>query len=136
MALVLKALLTALLVVVVIPAAVLAVLISYADDSCGNTIHAVHLSPDQSQQAVVFERSCGATTGFSTQVSVINSQQALPNNKGNIYIIAGHPQQVAPDIAWLADDKLLIKRPLTGAEFKAATHFGWRHPIEVVYGTQ
>jgi hypothetical protein len=36
-------------------------------NACGNEILAESLSPDGSKKFVVFQRSCGATTGFSTQ---------------------------------------------------------------------
>jgi hypothetical protein len=43
-------------------------------------------SPDSRLMAVVFERDCGATTGASTQVSVIPFGAALPNKAGNVFI--------------------------------------------------
>ena len=54
-------------------------------DLCGNTVLAETLSPDQRHKAVVFQRDCGATTGFSTQVSVIGAQDALPDESGNVF---------------------------------------------------
>ena len=33
-----------------------------------------------------FERSCGAISGFSTQVSVLKSGEILPNQSGNLFI--------------------------------------------------
>ena len=38
------------------------------DDTCENQLLSEVLSPDQVYRAIVFQRSCGATTGFSTQV--------------------------------------------------------------------
>jgi hypothetical protein len=40
-------------------------------------------------------RSCGATTGFSTQASLLKSDQALPTMAGNLYI-ADNNHGVAP----------------------------------------
>jgi len=40
-------------------------------DPCGNTIVEALPSPDGSHKAVVFVRNCGATTDFSTQMSVL-----------------------------------------------------------------
>ena len=40
------------------------------DSLCGNTLLAETPSPEGNLRAVVFERNCGATTSFSTQVSV------------------------------------------------------------------
>ncbi|EJE53900.1 hypothetical protein PMI14_01201 [Acidovorax sp. CF316] len=54
-------------------------------DLCGNTVVAEAVSPDQRLKAVVFQRDCGAATGFSTQVSVIGAQDALPNASGSVF---------------------------------------------------
>ena len=54
-------------------------------DLCGNRVLAEAVSPDQRLKAVVFQRDCGATTGFSTQVSVIAATDALPNASGNLF---------------------------------------------------
>jgi hypothetical protein len=37
---------------------------------CGNYVVAEKISPDGRRKVVVFQRDCGATTGFSTQVSL------------------------------------------------------------------
>ena len=50
----------------------LAILFSIScGDSCRNELITRALSPDRSLQAIVFQRDCGATTGFSTHVSVV-----------------------------------------------------------------
>ena len=46
-------------------------------DPCGNDVVARIPSPSGSQQVIVFERDCGATTGFSTQVSVLPRGEGL-----------------------------------------------------------
>jgi hypothetical protein len=56
------------------------------DDMCGNTVIREVLSPDHRIKAVVFQRDCGATTGFSTQVSLLSAQATLPNYSGNIFL--------------------------------------------------
>ena len=40
-------------------------------DPCGNEIVVRVPSPSGAHEAVVFERACGATTGWSTQVAII-----------------------------------------------------------------
>lgn len=37
-------------------------------------------------KTVIFERNCGASTGFSYHLSIINHAKAIPEGKGNIYI--------------------------------------------------
>lgn len=54
-------------------------------DLCGNRVLAEAVSPDQRLKAVVFQRDCGASTGFSTQVSLIGAQEALPNASGSVF---------------------------------------------------
>jgi hypothetical protein len=53
---------------------------------CGNEVIQTLPSQDQHHSAVLFERDCGATTGFSTQISVISSESSLPNEAGNVFI--------------------------------------------------
>jgi hypothetical protein len=53
------------------------------DDGCANSMLSESRSPDGNYKAVVFERSCGATTGFSTQVSVLPIDVTQPRSGGN-----------------------------------------------------
>jgi len=54
------------------------------DMGCANTVLQDIPSPDGRRHAVVFERSCGATTGFSTQVSVVPSVRDA-HGAGNVF---------------------------------------------------
>jgi hypothetical protein len=56
-------------------------------------------SPDAEWDAVVFERSAGATTDFSTQVSIVKHQSVLPDGGGNVFI-ADCNHGVAPAESW------------------------------------
>ena len=58
-------------------------------DICGNEIAVELISPDKNYKAVIFQRDCGATTGFSTQVSVLGVNEELENKSGNIFIKVG-----------------------------------------------
>jgi hypothetical protein len=55
-------------------------------DPCGNQVLQQVTSPDGQFKAVIFERNCGATTGYSTQVSVLPSAAILPNKSGNVFV--------------------------------------------------
>lgn len=46
-------------------------------------------SPTGKWKAVVFERNCGATTGFVTHASVLRADERLPNEVGNVLIADG-----------------------------------------------
>ena len=53
---------------------------------CGNTLLSDSVSPNGRLKVVVFRRDCGATTGFSTHVSVLNSWEHLTRDMGaNVY---------------------------------------------------
>jgi hypothetical protein len=105
----------------------------FASVTCGNDIHREYISPDKQLKAVVFQRNCGATTGFSTQISIIDADKNLSNGGGNIYIINGQPEKVAPDVSWPSSRKLNIHRPLNGSEYKAENEWGWFKSVEVSY---
>jgi hypothetical protein len=53
--------------------------------SCANELLAEAVSPDGTLKAVVFQRDCGATTGFSTQVSVFAVSAGIGNSAGNVF---------------------------------------------------
>ena len=43
------------------------------ENLCGNEIIEEIKSPDNKYKLVIFQRDCGATTGFSTQISILKS---------------------------------------------------------------
>jgi len=73
-------------------------------------------SPDGKLEAVIFERDCGATTDFSTQVSVCVAGGALANDGGNVFIADGdHGRALqaawggpAVEVRWLDNASLNI----------------------------
>lgn len=89
-------------------------------DMCGNEVWANYPSPDGRLQAVVFQRDCGATTSLSTQVTILQANDDLPNRSGDVLVIDGDPDTVAPKISWLSDESLVIGRARTGDEYLAA----------------
>ena len=64
-------------------------LLSSCSEMCGNEIVAESVSPDRRHKLVVFTRNCGATTGFSTQASILPIYQPLLNEGGNLLIMEG-----------------------------------------------
>ena len=69
-------------VVLVLAAGGFLLLRSFGKAMCGNEIFQEASSPDNSYKAVVFQRDCGATTGFSTQVSILGTNDELLNEAG------------------------------------------------------
>jgi hypothetical protein len=80
---------------------------------CGNTIIQTSTSPNQKYKLVLYQRDCGATTGFSSQISLldIDKKLDLEDDSGNIYIAKGYPDNF--EIIWLSNNSVLIKRTLT-----------------------
>ena len=85
-------------------------------DGCSNTISARVISPDRKLDAVVFERDCGATTGFSTQVSVVRTG-AQPSGSGNAFVADdNHHRAPAPaiggplvELRWAGPNRLIVR---------------------------
>jgi len=75
---------------------------------CGNQIRYKEKSPSGKLRAVAFERDCGATTGFTTQISILPNNQELPNEPGNVFIADG---DLRIRIEWEAEDKVVITYP-------------------------
>ena len=95
------------------------------DRFCGNTISQTIYSPDKKIKAVVFERDCGAITGYSTQVTLLAASDDLPNETGNIFI--KNTQDGSLWIEWQKKRRLIIHRAPT--VFKSKKRFsvatGW-----------
>lgn len=95
----------------------LALLGNLTDGLCGNEVVQIATSPDGRIKAFVFERDCGATTGFSTQISVVGSGKELPNDSGNVFIADGDDGQLGPKgtlpayITWVGARHLHIQYP-------------------------
>ena len=69
---------------------------------CTNTVVREAVSPDGQMKAVLFERSCGATTGFSSQVSILAANE-VEGDRGNA-LIADTAGGAAPAAAWGGPD--------------------------------
>lgn len=105
----------------------LATLTGCNSDMCGNEISKTELSPDGMSKAVVFNRDCGATTGSSTQISIIKSGEKLPNDDGNILVIKYKENFV---LKWLSNNQLEIKGNLSSKTFKKVEKF---KNVSVIY---
>jgi len=59
----------------------------------------------------MFERDCGATTDFSTQVSILGSKDSLPDEAGNIFIADSNHGAITHlkiEIRWSSPKQLVI----------------------------
>ena len=85
-------------------------------DQCTNEVLIRLASPDGEQDAVMFQRNCGATTGFSTQVSILGAGEALSGGGNTFRADDNHgAAKIAhwggswAEMKWLASDRLLIR---------------------------
>jgi hypothetical protein len=73
---------------------------------CENEVVSAHASPSGRARVVVFERGCGATVGFTTQISIIRSEDALSDDDvGNVLIV---DDKVSLAIRWASHEELSI----------------------------
>ena len=82
---------------------------------CENEVSAAVRSPSGKVKAVVFNRNCGATVGFNTQVSILSADAALPDDPGNALIV---DDDVPLALHWESDHSLRIAGTLSSRVFK------------------
>ena len=71
---------------------------------CDDEVTSSVSSPSHTISAVVFNRNCGATTGFNTQVSIVREGAAL-SGAGNTLILDG---TVPLKLRWVPGSRLEI----------------------------
>ena len=106
-------------------------LIGGCSDVCHNTVVSRADSPSGKYSAVMFQRDCGATTGFSTQVSILESDKQ-PSGAGNAFradddhgaAAAGQWGGPWAEFRWLAPNHLLIRFATKARIFKQADTVG------------
>lgn len=93
---------------------------------CENTEVARMTAPDGRHDAVLFKRDCGATTGFSSQVSIVR-RGAKVDGGGNV-LIADGDRGKAPaaawggpdvDLGWTAPNRLVVRHHPSARVFKS-----------------
>ncbi len=104
----------------------------YIGSGCRNEVIAEAASPDHHFKAVVFQRDCGATTGFSTQVSVVKASAGFGNSAGNVFTSdtnrgsAPSGQGGGPEvkIRWRSPGLLVVSYHSAARVFKAEQEVG------------
>jgi hypothetical protein len=71
---------------------------------CENEVAQTVASPTGRLEVVVFNRGCGATTGFNTQVSIVQAGH-LPDGPGNVLLMDG---TVPLKVTWQSDTDLRL----------------------------
>jgi hypothetical protein len=85
-------------------------------EMCENRVVSIAASPDGARDAVLFERNCGATTDFSTQMSIL-SHGERPTQAGNLFVADGNHGEAAAapwggpwaELRWLGTHDLLVR---------------------------
>lgn len=99
---------------------------------CDNTPLAEVPSPSGTRKAVIFQRDCGATTGFSTQVSVLAAGEKLRDDGGNVFVAdtdhgaaaSGPGGGPVVEPVWIAEDRLLIRHHRLARVFRSEARAG------------
>ena len=73
-------------------------LLSACGDVCQNQIISESTSPDHEKSVVLFQRDCGATSAFTTQISILPPGEK-PEGTGNVFV-ADDDHGAAPAGSW------------------------------------
>lgn len=97
---------------------------------CGNYIYQQAISPSGEYRVVVFQRDCGATTGFSTNLALLKTNEALPQRSGNMMRANGHPNWFDIEVEWQDDTHVTIThngtwKPSTQKETVRGVHINY-----------
>jgi hypothetical protein len=99
-------------------------------ENCDDTIKAEARSPDGRYVASVFERNCGATTNYSTLVSLRDATQNFaPGEQGWVFVLSG---QADVTLTWESDRLLKVSSTRREAFRSEST---WRD-VQVSYATK
>lgn len=98
-------------------------------DLCGNEIFQEVYSPGHQYNAVVYQRDCGAKTGFSTQVAIIDAKDSLEDAGGPAYVARNHPNETQLQLTWLSEQSLQI----SNSDPKALTRKNKVKGVTVIY---
>jgi hypothetical protein len=105
---------------------------------CANEVLAEYPSPARQNRLVVFERDCGATTGFSTQASLLPISASLDNEGGNVFD-ADTDHDKSPSgagggpelrVEWRSENSLILTHHSLARIFKAERRF---LGVDIVY---
>ncbi len=114
--------------------------VSRLPDLCANTVIAEYPSPSGRLKAVVFDRDCGATADFSTQVSIVSSASGLDNEGGNLFVAntdhcrAPSWKSGGPEVRfrWVSDTSAELQHHQFARIFRANTNV---KGVQVAYAT-
>ncbi|MEH7109710.1 MULTISPECIES: DUF5412 family protein [Bacillaceae] len=89
-------------------------------DMCGNEIVQKLQSPNGDKVAYIFQRDCGATTGISYQLSLLDSDEEFPNKSGNTFV-----SDDQFEIKWITNDKLRVNYKKSSETYEMDKSVDW-----------
>lgn len=104
-----------------------ALTLSGCSDQCNNELIRRSVSPNGLLSAELFSRNCGATTGFNTQLSIVNIGDLPSDEAGNVLIADG---QVLVTFRWLSETRLSVAGAGGSGTFKQESE---ANGVTVVY---
>jgi hypothetical protein len=95
--------------------------------SCRNEVLSEVRSPNGKLKAVVFSRDCGATTAFSTQVSILPASESAGTDGGTVFVsdtdhgaaASGPGGGPAVKVDWSSSDTLVVSHQVAARIFRA-----------------
>ncbi len=90
------------------------------ESECSNELIAEVTSPDGTKKIILFSRTCGATTGFNTQGTILNRGDALSNASGSAFIIDSGSAKVS----WAGDSTIIVTLEGSARALKKETSDG------------
>ncbi len=96
-----------------------------SSDLCENAVVSRKPSPDEKNDAVSFQRSCGSTTGNAIEVSIL-PRQATPAAGGNLFIADDNHGEISATVwvEWRSPTILVIAYDRRARVFKKETGWG------------
>jgi hypothetical protein len=105
----------------------LSALVAGCSDACSNAIVNEVDGPAGAIKALMFQRDCGATTGFSTQISLLRAGEQLIGGGNAFRADDNHGIAFAGDwggpwaeIKWIGPDQLLVRYAAKSRVFEQA----------------
>ena len=74
-------------------------------ERCRNVTTSEATSPNGQLKALTFRRFCPEEHSITTHVSILRSDEELPDGNGNVF---AYDNEIAIRVAWLNDEKLVV----------------------------
>ncbi|WP_251028600.1 hypothetical protein [Bacillus sp. ISL-18] len=89
-------------------------------DMCANEIVQKLQSPNGDKVAYISQRDCGTTIGALYQLSLLDSDEKLPNKSGNSFVSDDQFQ-----IKWIKNDKLRVNHKKSPETYEMDKNVDW-----------